>query len=477
MPGPGPQPGPGDPPAGNGDGNLKLKIEGFYTAAFDSEKKEVYTIDARQLDPRTVKGSLRRYSYPDFKTLNRFKLPQLGVRATLDAKAGLLYVATVTNPIAAQLDQRDNASASGDIAIYDLKPIRDGKTADGKVLDDGSELKPVLISVKQMIHAIELSADGKMLYVLITGSALPKKSYVVVIDTELRKETSRKVLPELAKDMAKASDGKNLLIIEEFAKTKTASVLTFDTAAMAAINPVSFSGAVVDVAPLIGGGAMVSVLPPAPPAGGVGGPPMQPGGPGAPVHQFNFKMFLLKGSTEMDLGVGNRSANNGYLEYDPDNKRLFVSSYRGQGLDVYEVADATAANGLKLKSSIRTAKGEFVGGHFFSVPDGKTLMFHNGVVIDTNNVIGSGGGVIPPGGGGVIPPGGGGVIPPGGGGVIPPGGGVVPPGGGGVVPGGVNPGMGGVIPPPPPPKKGKPTNPAPVGPGGAATTPSRPDAT
>ena len=186
------------------------------------------------------------------------------------------------------------------------------------------------------------------------------------------------------------------------------------------INPTSFQGAVVDVAPLTNGGAMVTVLPvnnqPAG-GGGIGG---NPGGivpqpqpmpmPGA--NQLNFKLFQLKGSTEMDLGVGARAANGGYAEFDPENKRLFVSSWRDKGLDVYEVTDADAANGLKLKSSIKTAKGESLGGHFFVAPDGKSLVFHTGVVIDTNNVSGGGGVVPPPGGGGVVPPPGG--KPPGG---------------------------------------------------------------
>ncbi|MBP3960103.1 hypothetical protein J8F10_33170 [Gemmata sp. G18] len=507
---------PGSPPW-TGDGNRKQKIEGFYTAAFDTEKNEVFTIDERTAD-KTSKGWLRRYTYPDFKKIGtNYRLPQLASRAVIDGKAGLLYAATVTNPLASQskLAQYDNASASGDVVIYDLNALRDVKPTDGKAPDEKTELKPVAtLTIHHMIHAIELSADCKNLYVLTTsgggGGTQKKVSHFVVFDTATRKEIDRKPLPELAKDMVKAGDGKSFLIIGDYvAKSKTASVLTFDTATMTSLPSTAFQGAVLDVAPTTTGGAMVSVLPvnqpatpavggpgggfggppgipgggiapfpgagPAGPPGGAGGPPgfpgggiMPPGGPGGPpaggpggpgrpggqggnaASQIHFKMFMLKGSTEMDLGVGSRSANGGYVEYDLENKRLFVSSYRGSGLDVYEVTDADAANGLKLKSSIRTAKGEPLQGHFFTSPDSKMLLFHNGVVIDTDNVGGgtpgasNGGGGVPgfPGGGppglpGGIPgfPGAGPGGPPGFPGAVPPGGLSPMPGAPGGVPG------------------------------------------
>src|SRR5262249_11186407 len=82
-PGPLPGPGPGDPTGGGGDGNMKTKIDEFFAAAFDADKKEVYTFEARPVGTRTL-GTLRRYSYPDFKPLNKYKIPQLGFRAVID---------------------------------------------------------------------------------------------------------------------------------------------------------------------------------------------------------------------------------------------------------------------------------------------------------------------------------------------------------------------------------------------------------
>lgn len=530
----------GNPAGATGDGNRKAKIESFYAAAFDTENQELYTIDARPTDPRTRKGWLRRYS-ADFKVLGRYHLPQMASRAVIDPKAGLLYAATVTNPTSAEalnhLHLLDNASGSGDIVIYDLKQVRNGKTADGKELKDGTELKPVAtVTIKHLIHALELSDDGKSLYVLTTSTVGTKKtSSLLTVDTETRKSTSTP-LPKPARDMAKSGDGKGLIVIEEFsASAKGASVGTFDFASASLINVVSFPGAVVDVAPIKSGGAVVTVLPtdnqPAAggfgppggaggPMGGIGGPPGgfgPPGGIGGPpggigggdqpaAHKFKFRLYLLndKGNLEMEIGTAQRFSNAGYAEFDPENKKLFVSSYRETGLDVFDVTDAADAKGLKLTATIHTAGREKLGGHCVVTPDGKALVFHTGLVIDTANVGGGtpgaagaapgfpGGNPVPPGGivppGGVLPPGGMGpgvVVPPAGvmppGGFVPPGGMgpgvVVPPGGmmpqpGGMPPGGM--GAPGVVVPPPgvmppgemPPGKGRtkpPVQPAPPG--------------
>jgi DNA-binding beta-propeller fold protein YncE len=326
--------------------------------------------------------------------------------------------------------------------VYDLKAIHDGKA------DDANELKPVAtLNVRSEIHGLELSDDGKSLYVLTAGGQ-PKKSNLIVFDTETRKEVARRPLPQLARDMVKTADGKTVYIIEEWLPKHTSpSVGTIDLSKepgkLTLENPVSFPGAVVDVAPQKGGGAVVTVLSMTPAVGGAGGPggfqpgdggpggvpglPGRPGpggpagvggqgGPGGPglmggqpANRFDFRLYLLdsKGSTELDLGALPRASNAGYAQYDPDNKKLFVASFQGPpgapapGLDVFDVTDAAAANGLKLSASIRTAGREPIGGHFLLSPDGKALVFHNGVVIDTANI---GGGL--PGVGGFVPPGG-----------------------------------------------------------------------
>ena len=525
---------------GNFDGNMKMKLEGFYTAAFDIEKKEVFTLEHRLVAGKLL-GTLRRYGYPGFIALNKYNIPHLGFRSALDSQGELLYVAVTTaksNPLSEAGVYHDRASAVGDIAIYDLKALRDGKSGDGKALEDGTDLKPAelkpvaIISVKSLIQGMELSDDGKSLYVLTThGSGAKRVSTITLYDTADRKEAKHKDLPELSRDLAKAGDGKNLLVIEEMKpKTKASGVLFFATDTFSQTKTAALrDGPALDVAGHSSGSAVVSVLPLTAPAGGPGGAgpggiggvgpggpggpggmgpggpggiggvgpggpggPPGPGGPGGPggnpganQPQFRFVLHLIDadgGTREMDLGASAHAANGGFVKFDPSSKKLFVSSWHGTGLDVYEVTDATSANGVKLKSAIRTARRADVGGHFLVSPDGKFLLFQNGLVLDTNNIGGKlptagsapGGPGGPPGGmppGGLVP-GGPGVglpgMPPGG--LIPGGPGVglpgMPPGvliPGGVGPPGMPPGVPPGGPPKPPGAPGKPGAPAPGG--------------
>jgi len=92
---------------------------------------------------------------------------------------------------------------------------------------------------------------------------------------------------------------------------------------------------------------------------------------------------------DMDLGAGTRAANGGYVGFDPSGKKMFVGSYRNAGLDVYEVTDSTSASGVKLKTSLREARRAQLRGHFLVSPDGKYLVYHNGLVLDVDNLGGT----------------------------------------------------------------------------------------
>jgi LSD1 subclass zinc finger protein len=252
-------------------------------------------------------------------------------------------------------------------------------------------------------------------------------------------------------------------------------------------------------------------LPPVPPGGGLGdeaGPGSAPGiGGGMPQHsQLSAKIVIAseKGVQEIKLPAGWKAANNGYVEFSPDGKSLYVASLQDTGLDIYDVADPDDPVELKHRVALVSAGGEKIGGHFYLTPEGRHLIFHNGVIIDTEdtggrlgepgNAAGGGGGGGFPGGlpgggfpGGLPAPGGGGFhggLPGGGfpGGLPAPGGGGFPgglpaPGGGGATPPEVPPppgGNSGIVPPgiPPAPGGGFPGGlPAP---GGAGATPPPP---
>ncbi|MBY0455782.1 MAG: hypothetical protein K2V38_00435, partial [Gemmataceae bacterium] len=357
-----PQPGtgvqPGDNGAPGGDANLKVKIDPFQAAAFDTDKSEVYTFSERLIDPITRKGELRRYSYPDFKVVkSRLKLPTQVSRAVIDPKAGKLYAATVTSTrtqLRPDEPEFNRTLVVGNIAIYDLKPIQDGKTADGKILEDNAELKPVKeIPLARPILAMELSADGKSLYVLTTvGTGLKQQSAILTIDTEKQTKGAEKTLSERTRDMVRTADGKGLLLVADMhQKNQTTAVPTFDPVAqVVAQNPVIFPGAVMDLVP---GGAdtfLASVQTVG--MGGAGGNPGgdgQPGGgdrpigPGGVIGQpggglggqptgLKFKLHVLDGKGEKELTLaGSPASNGGHIRYDAENKKLYVSSFMAAG--------------------------------------------------------------------------------------------------------------------------------------------------
>jgi hypothetical protein len=509
--------------AGNTDGNMKTKLDPFITSAFDAENKEFYTVEPRQIAAGRFGGTLRRYSYPAFNSLNKVNLAQLGFRSVIDPKGSLLYVAVATNALSVSPQMNDRASAAGNVAIFDLKALRDAPPK------DGTELKPTAtIAIGATIQGLELSPDGKSLYVLQTsGTGNARKSALVRYDTETRKENKREALPALALDFTKGPDGKTGYVVSAYSpRVKQSGVVLFDLEQWSPIKTLSVrEGATLDVAALNGGSLLVTIeVADAPIGGGIGGPG-EPGGPGGPPggnlgmfgnlggvgglpgpggaanflgggglpgqpgpggpgaggpgagggnlgtgrHKFVHRLFDAAGVEigDIDLGPGFRAANGGYAEFTPNGKMLFLSSWHNAGVDVYAVEDANKTNGMKLKHSIRTAKRAPVGGNFVMTADGKFAIFNNGLVIDTTNV----GGELPAAGNG----GGNGGMPepgglPGPGGIGP--GGFVPPGPGGVNPGGMGPGIPGPgIPGPGVPGPGVPMPPKPPAGGGVPPKP------
>ena len=150
----------------------------FYTGAIHPDKTELFTIEYRAGASGKILGALQRYSTPNFASLGKYNLAHLGFRVVIDPQAEVLYLAYATAPNASlAAAQNDRASATGDIAVYDLKALRDGKSGDGKAVENGGEIKPVAtIPIKHTIHGLELSPDGKSLYVLVTsGQAAPER--------------------------------------------------------------------------------------------------------------------------------------------------------------------------------------------------------------------------------------------------------------------------------------------------------------
>ncbi len=391
--------------------------------------------------------------------MGSYKVPRFVTRAVIDPSKGLLYAATTTpNASVGGNHQYEQTAGVGDVEVFDLNAIRDGKGA------AGADLKPLgtfSIGLGKKIHGLELTPDGKTLIVLTTTTSTnPKntpKSVLTRYDTETRKPTAEKPkdLPEPAWDMSKSSDGKYLVVVDlAVGQGKVAHVRTFDlnSETLTAVKALPLQGTANDVAASTTGQFAGVVL----------------GAAGTKV------LLATEAETkDFDFGFGwKAAAKPGYVEFSPDGKLLFVSGHVGltgrqsAGLDVYEVTDANSPTGLKKKASILTAGEQAVGGHFFISPDGEYLVFHTGVVVAANDIGGSNGEAVAAAGGGGVggaPAAGfpGGVQPAPG---APPGGLTPSTPGVGAPPGGY-----GSIPPRPPPG-GAPGGP----PGGYGSIPSRP---
>ena len=319
-----------------------------------------------------IYGWLYRYNYPSFSDKKGYKIPRLGTRMALDSTRGLLYVATVKTPDQTTGAQHiDQAAGVGDVEIFDLNTLRDGK------VPDGADLKPIaslVIPSGTAIRGLELFDNGKSLFVLTTKTGRSMESHLVKYDTETRKPDPPKKLFEPAWDMRKSADGKSLLVLDWPDAKKTASIRIFNPADLTA-KARPLGGIANDMAQAKGGQFAATVQ-------GIG-----------PNSNKVVLISEKRNNTAIDfeLGFTWRTANNGYVEFSPDGKLLFVSSYRAKGLDVYEVNDPDAPNGLKKKASIQTAGGREFGGHFYVSPDGDYLVDHHGLVLATANVGGSNG--------------------------------------------------------------------------------------
>jgi WD40 repeat protein/mono/diheme cytochrome c family protein len=100
------------------------------SAARDDDLKHAATIDpfvAAEVAPElgTVfalaeDGSLRVYTYPEFRPAGRYKLAGVGYALACDGKAGRLYVAAV-DPRA--LSERPRGRGTGELQVYDVKNL------------------------------------------------------------------------------------------------------------------------------------------------------------------------------------------------------------------------------------------------------------------------------------------------------------------------------------------------------------------
>ena len=379
------------PPAGAATRpNLANKIEPFYSFAFDNERSEFYTIAMRQDPkyPQRALGELRRYSYPDFKQKSAFRIPNLGTRAVIDSKSGLLFIAAATNQNRMVLTNLwnmayDRAFGTGDVHVFDLKPIQDGKVA------DESDLKPTgSMPMNGTIRGLELSNDGKFLFVAVTRSAGGRsKTFIRKFEAADRKFIKEVALPEEALDVRKSADGKKLIAIEYDSTNRKPKVqiMICDPETLE-VKTKRSPGIVTDVASHPDDSMVVAVA----------GAPEQVG---SMPNLKSGQMHSIDAGGDMKefLMTSWKASNSNFAKFTPDGKHLFVSSIAGRdkdhlqnaGLDVY-VPDKKQPSGFKKAASIRSViwvnSGVSIGGYFEVTPDGENLVFHNGAVVAVDKI-------------------------------------------------------------------------------------------
>jgi hypothetical protein len=84
----------------------------FLSAAVDADRRAAFLC--------TEDGTLRQYSYPEFKLQAKYKLPGVGYQAVCDGKSGLLYVA-VFDPKA--LTARPRGRSAGAVCVFEVKGL------------------------------------------------------------------------------------------------------------------------------------------------------------------------------------------------------------------------------------------------------------------------------------------------------------------------------------------------------------------
>src|SRR5262249_28036131 len=105
-------------------------------------------------------------------------------------------------------------------------------------------------------------------------------------------------------------------------------------------------------------------------------------------------LYHKEGATELFAEGTWQASHNVYVEFSPDGRHLFVTSYGGVtrkgelehlGLDVYRVTAPknTSAYGRTASIYHGFKRGEYVpvGGLFEVTPDGAHLVFHNGTIL------------------------------------------------------------------------------------------------
>ncbi len=191
----GPQPNRPAVPDGPPDLRHAGKIEPFVALAVDPNNNAAFMMAGNNF--------LKHYSYPDFKYRGSYKIGGVPYRAAQDVRNGLLCVAIAGPKTEPANEPFERPRHVGDLHLYDLKPILEGK------LLAGSELVPVAkLPMEASFSHLLVSPDGNWLYYLDVKS----NTNVLAgrIDLGKRQKAGELRLEDRTETMCLTRDGKTL---------------------------------------------------------------------------------------------------------------------------------------------------------------------------------------------------------------------------------------------------------------------------
>ena len=363
-------PGPGDDPkpAGTGEFVKGGKVLPFWTAVVLPETKELITCSIRDAGAAKPSGVLRRYGYPDFKLKATYQLPLPVNRMVADEKSGRLYCATV-NVYDKEFLESELTFAAGDIQVYSLNKIIDGKLADLE------NLKPVsTIPIGARISGLEISPKDSLLYASSILQSRDKgkiiwKGRLYKVEADKQKVAGEIDLPDAVWSMRLSPDGSKLYAggmpltpggSPLVGVARPTNVEVVETATWKRAKALAMPGAILEIA--LAEERVLGVV------SSKAEPSLLAVDPVGEVTDVTPRGEIMEGAR--------------YIRTSPDGKKLLVSGGVASTNVSYHEVVATGPPRLNKIAAGNAIDALQLGGAFVFSPDGKYAIFNKGVILD-----------------------------------------------------------------------------------------------
>jgi len=351
------------------------KVLPFWAAAVLPETKELITVSVRDAKGTKPSGVLRRYGYPDFKLKATYQLPLPVNRIAVDEKAGRLYCASV-NAFDKSFLERELAFAAGDVQIFQLNKITEGKLAE---LED---LKPLsTVNIGTRISGLELSPKDSNLYVSAISQGRDSKGKPIwkgklyKIETDKQKLMEPMDLPDPVWSIRLSADGGKLYAGEMpltpggsplLGVPRPTNIEVVDTATWKRIMSLVVPGAPLEIA--IAGPQTLALV--------------------SSKAELSLLAVDDVGAVADVTPRGEALAGARYIRTSPDGKRILVSGGFDNSESSYHDILGDASPRLAKIAGGNVVETLPLGGHFIFSPDGNFAIFNTGVIVDLDKTSG-----------------------------------------------------------------------------------------